>query len=65
MKETITICLLVAIIGMSSFRRKQVNIHPLEPAKNHYASLKKLSDGKNLERAELDEVVFPASDYSS
>ncbi|WP_422104194.1 phosphatase PAP2 family protein [Winogradskyella sp.] len=50
---------------MSSFRRKQVNIHPLEPAKNHYASLKKLSDGKNLERAELDEVAFPASDYSS
>ena len=41
------------------------SIHPLEPAKNHYADFAVLSAKPNPERAELDTIIFPASSYSS
>jgi len=40
-------------------------IHPLEPAKEHYASLMKYSDRPNPARAELDAIRFPPAKYSS
>lgn len=40
-------------------------IAPLEPAKAHYKTLQKLNAKPNPERAKLDEISFPASEYSS
>lgn len=40
------------------------SIHPLEPAKGHYAELMKISDKLNPARKELDKIVFPPSSYS-
>ena len=41
------------------------NIHPLEPAKHHYATLQKLNSEPNSARAALDTIVFPPAKYSS
>ncbi|WP_435624644.1 phosphatase PAP2 family protein [Flagellimonas sp.] len=40
-------------------------ITPLEPVKAHYKSLQKLSSKPNPERAALDKISFPPSEYSS
>ena len=40
-------------------------ITPLEPVKAHYKSLQKLSSKPNPERAALDQISFPPSEYSS
>ncbi|WP_431125464.1 phosphatase PAP2 family protein [Flagellimonas flava] len=40
-------------------------IAPLEPVKAHYKTLQKLDAKPNPERAKLDKISFPASEYSS
>ncbi len=40
-------------------------IAPLEPVKGHYKSLQELNANVNPDRADLDKISFPASEYSS
>ncbi|MEM7381098.1 MAG: hypothetical protein AAF361_07855 [Bacteroidota bacterium] len=40
-------------------------LQPLEPVKGHYKSLQNLSAEPNSQSAELDDISFPSSDYSS
>lgn len=56
--------LLIAIITVYHYSVGQT-LHPLESAKNHYASLQKLNHKPNATRAALEKIVFPASNYSS
>ncbi|MDC8004691.1 phosphatase PAP2 family protein [Aureisphaera galaxeae] len=61
-KEIHTLSLVFLLAGCAVEAQK---LHPLEEAKNHYASLLQLSAEPNAERAALDDIVFPPSDYSS
>ncbi|NAS11248.1 phosphatase PAP2 family protein [Poritiphilus flavus] len=40
-------------------------LHPLEPVQGHYKTLQNLSAEPNPQRADLDAIAFPPSDYSS
>jgi len=53
------------ILTFNVFTINAQNIHPLEPAKNHYAELMEYSDKPNPARAKLDEIKFPPAKYSS
>ncbi|WP_343486355.1 phosphatase PAP2 family protein [Allomuricauda sp. d1] len=41
------------------------SLHPLEPAKNHYAELQKLDAQPNPQRSELDALSFTPDQYNS
>lgn len=41
------------------------SVHPIEEAKNHYASLQKLDASKRENSAELDGIVYPPEKYRS
>ena len=54
--------LVISIVHLYSIAQ---TLHPLEPSKNHYASLRQLDSKPTATRADLDKIVFPASKYSS
>lgn len=54
---------LLALLG--TYALFSQNLHPLEPAKNHYKVLQVLSPDPEPERAEMDRISFPPSQYSS
>jgi len=56
------IAVLSFLILVSPFLLAQ-NLHPLEPAKNHYKDLLSLSSAPNPDRADLDQISFPSSLY--
>ncbi len=41
------------------------SLHPLEPIQKHYAEFAALSAEPNLERAELDQILFPRENYGA
>nr|WP_299387576.1 phosphatase PAP2 family protein [Allomuricauda sp.] len=54
--------LLLTLLGLNQI---QAQIAPLEPVKAHYKTLQQLSAAPKPERADLDKISFPPSDYSS
>lgn len=57
--------LLLVVVGLWYGAVMAQNIHPLEPAKNHYRELQKLSPAVNTDRADLDKITFPSDEYQS
>ena len=59
------VSLLILAILLNSCASVAQNIHPLEPAKNHYAELTKISEKPNPERSLLDNIEYPSDRYNS
>lgn len=60
MRKTLLLLALVA----TGYSHAQ-SLHPLEPAKNHYAELQKLDAAPNPERSSLDALSFTPDQYNS
>ncbi|UJH67260.1 phosphatase PAP2 family protein [Allomuricauda sp. SCSIO 65647] len=60
MKKVLLLLLLVP-----SVRPYAQSLHPLEPAKNHYAKLQQLDARPNAERADMDRISFTPNQYRS
>lgn len=57
--------LIIVCLLLSSCTTMAQNIHLLEPAKHHYATLQKLSDRPNPLKPEMDSIIYPPSEYRS
>ncbi len=63
MMKTFNVLLLLTL--MSSCASVAQELHPLEEVNGHYERLQRLDASPNPERAHLDEIAFPADEYSS
>jgi len=59
-----TLFLLFLAMGVSTIAQKNVN-RPLEPVSDHYKELQALSAAPNAQRAWMDTVHYPPSEYGS
>lgn len=63
-KTSVIIIILVAFSkGVYSQNSILSTIHNIEPVKNHYQELKKLSNNKRIKFASMDAIVYPTDNY--
>ncbi len=60
MRKMFLVLLFLSFVSLSA-----QSLHPLEPAKSHYAELQQLDAGPNPERSTLDELSFTPDQYNS
>ena len=60
MRNMFLVLLFVSFLSLSA-----QSLHPLEPAKTHYAELQQLDTGPNPERSTLDKLSFTPDQYNS
>ena len=56
---------LIAVLLFGSCASVAQELHPLEPAKNHYKELMKISAVPNPQRSQLDDIQYPSDRYNS